>query len=208
MHTDTAFSANLSLCKDWLQVHATWMHISGFTGTNEQMHLQLDLLLEQTSSHQGCTSANRQGLRKGRLRHPRARRRWTTIVHYPSTVRRCLCHQSRLCADPRNAQTAGISVSNDIQPAGTTWASWSHRSFSLSRASLGLVHFIVSAWTTSTPLVCCASNTDLLRTDNIASTWYNSSGTTLLLHPLQVHPRRVLLPRIARHSHQRSMSIW
>ena len=47
MHTDTAFSANQSLCKDRLQIHAAWVHVSGFTGTNEQMHLQLDLLAEQ-----------------------------------------------------------------------------------------------------------------------------------------------------------------
>ena len=47
MYTATAFSAQQSLCKDRLQLHATWVHISGFTGSAEQMHLQLDLFQEQ-----------------------------------------------------------------------------------------------------------------------------------------------------------------
>ena len=47
MHTDTAFSAQQSICKDRFQLQATWVHISGFTGSNEQMHLQLDIFQEQ-----------------------------------------------------------------------------------------------------------------------------------------------------------------
>ena len=47
MHTETAFSAQQSICKDRFQLQATWVHISGFTGSNEQMHLQLEIFQEQ-----------------------------------------------------------------------------------------------------------------------------------------------------------------
>ena len=41
MHPNTAFSLTQSLSKDRLQLHASWVHISGFTGDPEAMHTQL-----------------------------------------------------------------------------------------------------------------------------------------------------------------------
>ena len=41
MHPTTAFSLTQSLSKDRLQLHASWVHISGFTGDPEAMHNQL-----------------------------------------------------------------------------------------------------------------------------------------------------------------------